>query len=274
MSHIRRTTRRRLRAFPPPLLALAVVLAAGGQEWSGAGRLRAEPAAPVDAQAIVQQAVEYYRDASSYGDITMTIHRARWERSIRVEVWTRGKDDTLLRINEPAKDRGTATLRKGDELWTYSPRVSRLVKLPPSMLEQAWMGSDFSNNDLSRTESLVRDYSHRHLETVPSGGHQVHVIEAVPLPGAPVVWGKQVLRIRADHIVLQQAFYDERGALVKEMTVDGIQRMGGKLFPRTWHMRRPDKADEYTTLVYHDVRFGVELRDQFFALSSLSGPRP
>jgi hypothetical protein len=142
------------------------------------------------------------------------------------------------------------------------------------MLEQAWMGSDFSNNDLSRTESLVRDYSHRHIETETAGGHQVHVIEAVPLPGAPVVWGKQILGIRDDRIVLRQAFFDERGALVKEMTVEGIERMGGKLFPRTWHMRRPDKPDEFTTLEYHEVEFGVALDDSFFAVSNLSGGRP
>jgi outer membrane lipoprotein-sorting protein len=264
---------RRTRGIPTSLLALALVLAAGGPTGD-AVRLHAGAGPAPDAQAIVEQAVEYYRDVSSYGDVTMTIHRPRWERSIRVEVWTRGRDDTLLRISEPAKDRGTTTLRRGDELWTYAPRVGRHVKLPPSMLEQAWMGSDFSNNDLSRTESLVRDYSHRHLETETADGHDVHVIEAVPHSGAPVVWGKQILRIRDDRIVLQQAFFDERGALVKEMTVDGIERMGGKLFPGTWHMRRRDKRDEFTTLVFHEVKFRVALDDSFFAVANLSGARP
>ena len=242
--------------------------------WIGLGLLGADSRAAVDAQAIVQKAVDYYRDSSSYGDVTMTIHRPQWERSMRLEVWTRGKDDTLLRINEPAKDRGTSTLRKGDELWTYSPKVSRLLKLPPSMMEQSWMGSDFSNNDLSKAESLVRDYRHRHVGTESAEGHQVHVIEAVPLPGAPVVWGKQVLKIRDDHIVMQQAFLDERGKTVKEMTVSGIQSMGGKLFPQTWTMRKADKAEEYTTLFYHKAAFGRPVSPALFSLSNLSNPRP
>jgi outer membrane lipoprotein-sorting protein len=262
----------RLTRSPGPL-ALVCAAVFSSSAWIGPGPVRANAPLAEDPAAIVQNAVDYYRDSSSYGDVTMTIRRRQWERTMRVEVWTRGKDDSLLRINEPAKDRGTSTLRRGDELWTYSPKVSRLVKLPPSMMEQSWMGSDFSNNDLSKTESLVRDYRHRHLGTESSEGHLIHMIEAVPLPGAPVVWGKQVLKIRDDHIVTGQAFFDERGKLVKEMAVTGIQTMGGKLFPQTWKMSKADKPEEYTTLFYHTVAFGRALREAFFSPSNLSNPR-
>ena len=232
----------------------------------------AAAAVPVDAHAVVTAAVAYLRDSSSYGDVTVTVRRPGWERKMRVEVWTRGQADSLLRINEPAKDRGTSMLRKGDELWTYAPKVNRFVKLPPSMLEQAWMGSDFSNNDLSKAETLVRDYRHTHLSTESVDGHQVHTIEARPIPGAPVVWGKLVLKVRDDRIVVQQSFFDERGQLVKEMRVTGIQMMSGKLFPQTWTMTRADAADQYTELQYHQVAFGRKLRDDFFSLANLSSP--
>jgi outer membrane lipoprotein-sorting protein len=232
--------------------------------------LDAQAGAPADAQAIVKGAVDYLRDSSSYGDVTVTVHRPQWERKMRVEVWTRGQSETLLRINEPAKDRGTSLLRKGDELWTYAPKVNRSIKLPPSMLEQAWMGSDFSNNDLSKAETLVRDYRHSYIGSDRVDGHQIHIIEAQPLPGAPVVWGKQVLRIRDDRLVLQQSFFDERGRQVKEMRATGIQMMSGKLYPQTWTMTKADSSEQYTTLYYHQATFGRAIRDSFFSLANLS----
>lgn len=253
-------------------VTLAAAAACGVMLAVSPARLTAAATDTPDAKAIVAAAVEYLRDSSSYGDLTVTVHRPQWERAMRVEVWTRGESDSLLRINEPAKDRGTSMLRKGDELWTYAPKVNRSVKLPPSMLEQAWMGSDFSNNDLSKAETLVRDYSHTYLGTEQEDGHEIHAIEARPIPGAPVVWGKQMLRIRDDRIVLQQSFFDERGRLVKEMHVTGIHVMSGKLFPQTWTMTKADAPDQFTRLHYHQVAFGRKLRDEFFSLSNLSSP--
>ena len=123
--------------------------------------------------------------------------------------WTRGQKDSLFTILAPAKDRGNATLKKGREMWTYNPKVNRTIKIPPSMMSQSWMGSDFSNNDLAKSDSILEDYSHRLVGTDSHEGKKVFIIESKPHPQAPVVWGLQRLHIREDHILLAEKFFDE-----------------------------------------------------------------
>jgi outer membrane lipoprotein-sorting protein len=222
-----------------------------------------------DAKDLVQAAFDHYRGEASKATIEMVIHRPSWQRNMTMNAWTKGMDKSLIRITAPAKDEGNGTLKNGKDMWTYNPKVNRVIKLPPSMMSQSWMGSNFSNNDLAKSDTLVNEYTHTVTDTVEAKGHKVYVIESMPKPGAPVVWGKQVLRIRDDHILLSQAFYDESMTLVKKMTADDIQMMGGRLFPKTWKMQDQDKNEEYTLLRYHKLEFLDDLPERLFTIHEL-----
>jgi outer membrane lipoprotein-sorting protein len=226
-----------------------------------------------DATDIIKKAVEYYRGKASVALVDMTIHRPDWERTVTIKAWTKGRKNSLFYIMEPPKDKGNGTLKKGSEMWTYNPKINRVVKLPPSMMSQAWMGSDFSNNDLAKSDSILEDYSHK-LESVQHRtDHKVYVIQCIPKPTAPVVWGMQKLEVRDDLILLKQAFYDEDAQVVKYMTGSHIEMIAGKLFPRIWKMQKASAKDEYTQLVYKELEFIDNLSDSLFTLSSLKNPR-
>lgn len=226
-----------------------------------------------DAQALVEAAVSYYRGEASISTVDMTIHRPNWERVITIKAWTKGQKDSIFIILAPPKDNGNGTLKRGREMWTYNPKVNRVIKLPPSMMSQAWMGSDFSNNDLAKSDSVIEDYTHTITGTEIHDGKKVYVIKSMPKPEAPVVWGMQKLKIREDHILLSQEFYDEDLKLVKAMTGQQIQMLGGKLFPKVWKMQKSDVKDEYTLLNYKGLMFKQDLPDSLFTLSSLKNPR-
>ena len=226
-----------------------------------------------NAQAVVEDSFSYMRGKTSVCMLDMTIHRPDWERTITIKAWTKGQNDSIFRIIAPPKDHGNGTLKKKREMWMYNPKVNRVIKIPPSMMSQAWMGSDFSNDDLSKTESLIKDYSHTIIGTETHEGKKVYVIKSTPKPGAPVVWGMQRLKIREDHIFLAQEFYDEDFKLVKALTTLQIQMLGGKLFPRVWKMQKADVKDEYTMLEYKELTFDQNLPDRLFTLSSLKIPR-
>lgn len=226
-----------------------------------------------NAQAVVEDSFNYMRGKTSVCTLDMTIHRPDWERTITIKVWTKGQNDSIFRIIAPPKDHGNGTLKKKREMWMYNPKVNRVIKIPPSMMSQAWMGSDFSNDDLSKTESLIKDYSHTIIGTETHEGKKVYLIKSTPKPGAPVVWGMQRLKIREDHIFLAQEFYDEDLKLVKALTTLQIQMLGGKLFPRVWKMQKADVKDEYTMLEYKELTFDQNLPDSLFTLSSLKIPR-
>jgi outer membrane lipoprotein-sorting protein len=222
-----------------------------------------------DAALLVKESIDYYRGTASMSKVAMTIHRPDWERTMTIEAWTRGTKDSLFFIAAPAKDKGNGTLKKGREMWTYNPKVNRVIKLPPSMMSQAWMGSDFSNNDLAKSDSVIEDYDHAIESVKESDGHKVYVIRSVPKPAAPVVWGMQRLYLRDDKILLREEFFDEDRQLVKAMTGSDIRMLGGKLFPRIWRMQKADVKDEYTQLEYQELKFLKDLPDRLFTITSL-----
>jgi outer membrane lipoprotein-sorting protein len=227
-----------------------------------------------DAQALVEASFNYMRGKTSVSTVEMSIHRSDWERMMVIKGWTKGQQNSIFWIVSPPKDEGNSTLKRGREMWTYNPKVNRVIKLPPSMMSQAWMGSDFSNNDLAKSDSLLHDYTHTLIGQEWLGEHQVFVIRSLPKPRAPVVWGMQRLTIRADYIFLKQEFFDEDLEPVKILSTQEIEFLGGKLFPRVWKMQKADAKNEYTLLKYKELSFNEPLPDRLFTVSALKTYRP
>lgn len=231
------------------------------------------PASAQDAAAIVQTAVDNWRGTSSYGEMTMTVHRPSWERSMSIRGWTSGSKKSLVRVTAPKKDEGNATLTVDDNMWTYLPKVNRVIKVPSSMMAQSWMGSDFSNKDVSRTDDIIEQYDHTLLSTAEADGHTVWTIQSIPHEDAAVVWGKQVLRIRDDHVLLSEEFYDQDGVLVKTLSTLEIEKMGGRMVAARQRMSKDENADEWTELVVKSIEFDIDIPDNVFTRSNLQNPR-
>jgi outer membrane lipoprotein-sorting protein len=233
----------------------------------------APPSAAQDARDIVRSAWEHWRGTSSQGEMTMTIHRPSWERSMSMRTWTRGQKHSLVRVTAPKKDAGNGTLIVENNMWTYSPKVNRVIKVPSSMMGQSWMGSDFSNKDVSKADDIVDQYDHTLLAEEEHDGHKVWVIESVPHEDAAVVWGKEVLRVRDDHVLVKQEFYDQDGALVKSMISLEIAEMGGRVIATRQRMQKTDAEEEWTEILVDSSQFDVEIKDSLFTLSNLRNPR-
>ena len=226
-----------------------------------------------DTRKLVKAAFDYWRGQASIATVEMTIQRPNWQRKMTIKAWTRGEKESLFYILSPPKDLGNGTLKKGREMWIYNPKVNRVIKLPPSMMSQSWMGSDFSNNDLAKSDSLLTDYSHEIIGSQTHDGHKVFVVKSLPTEDAPVIWGMQILKIRADFIFLSQEFYDEDLKPVKKMLAEEIVPLGGRLFPRVWSMRKTGEKDRLTRLTYEQLTFSDSLPGSLFTLSNLRNPR-
>lgn len=233
----------------------------------------ASESSAADAERIVKDAFDYWRGKASVSTTDMTIHRPSWERRMTIEAWTQGERDSLFVITSPARDKGNGTLKLGEDMWMYNPKVNRVIKLPPSMMSQSWQGSDFSNNDLAKSDSLIRDYTFDLAGEERHEGKRVSVINAIPKPKAPVIWGMIRLKIREDRIVLEQVFYDEDKKPVKIMTAWDIQKVGDRLFPMKSKMRKADTETEYTLLTYRKLEFLDRLDKQVFTFGNLKNPK-
>jgi outer membrane lipoprotein-sorting protein len=226
-----------------------------------------------DAGQIVQAAIDHWRGLSSYTEMTMVIHRPDWERSMTMRAWTKGDDKSLVRVVEPSKDRGNGTLTDDNDMWTFSPKVNRVIKIPSSMMGQSWMGSDFSNKDVARADDIVDQYDHGMLSVDEVDGITVYRIEAIPHEDAAVVWGREVLTIREDYVVLEHAFFDQDGELVKSLNTLDIGEMGGRTIATRQRMSKVDTPEEWTEITVNDVEYELELKDSLFTLSNLRNPR-
>ncbi len=231
-------------------------------------------AAPApDAQTILKRVFDNYRSNSSETTVAMTIHRPEWERHLEMKAWTRGMNDALVRFTAPAKDAGNATLKLDRDTWVYNPRLNQVIKLPASMLSQSWMGSDFSYDDLAKSEDILTEYTSRVAATEQSGGHTIWTIESVPKAGAPVVWGKVVFKIRDDNVFTDETFYDQDMKPARKMQVEKIGTLGGRAYPVVMSMHPLDTPTQWTRVETSDGRFDAAVPDYFFTLSNLQNPR-
>lgn len=226
-----------------------------------------------DAKELVRAAMEQWRGLSSYSEMTMTIHRADWERSMSMRAWSEGDKLSLVRVTEPKKDAGNGTLLKDNDMWSFSPKINRIIKIPSSMMNQGWMGSDFSNKDISKSTDILEQYDHRLTDKTESDGHIIYTVEAIPFDDAATVWGKEVLIIRDDFVMLEEQYWDQDGELVKVMRANDIVEMGGRPVARVLRMGKLETPDEWTEMTVSEIEFDIDLPAAVFTLSNLRNPR-
>ncbi len=259
--------------LPPASLLLAFALLAGVAAPVVGGSPEAGRVGEVDATALLRRSFNHYRGLASHARMRMTIERPEWSRTQAIEAWTRGEQDSVIVVTEPARDRGNGTLKRGAQMWTFNPRVNRVIKLPPSLMGQSWMGSDFTNHDLAKTDSVLVDYTHTLEASERIDGHVVHRIRLTPKPGAPVVWGHEIILLRDDDILLEERFHDQDGRLVKTLRASEIRLMGGRLLPRVLTMEQADDPARFTRMEYEHLEFRDDLPERLFSESFLRNPR-
>jgi outer membrane lipoprotein-sorting protein len=219
-----------------------------------------------DAKEIISAADELIKSKSSYAEFSMTIIKTDWTRTIRMKSWSLEPDYALIYIIEPARDKGTVTLKRKKEVWNWIPAAQKVIKIPPSMMLQSWMGSDFNNDDLVKESSVINDYDHTVIAEEYFAGFSCYKIESIPKPDAGVVWGKLVSWITKNEFMqLNLEFYDEDDFLVKTYTGTDIKEMGGRTIPAHWEMVPVDRPGEKTTFDYHKIEFNINAEEKFFS---------
>lgn len=227
-----------------------------------------------NAKAIVQKAEDKMRGNSSYAEITIKIVRPTWQREMKMKTWSKGKKQALIYVTAPQKDKGTVFLKRDKEVWNYIPSIERNIKLPPSMMSQSWMGTDFTNDDLVKEASAADDYTHSLLGDSTIAGRSCHKILMKPNPDASVVWGKVLVWIdKKDYLQLRVEFYDEENVLVNVMIGSDVKEIGGRLLPAKMEMIPVDKKGNMTVMIYDQLKFDLPLKEEFFSTQNMKQVR-
>lgn len=223
---------------------------------------------------IVQKSDQAMRGKSSYSEATMKIVRPDWSRSMTMKSWTKGTELSLVLVTAPAKDKGSASLKRHREMWNWVPSIERVIKIAPSMLSQSWMGSDFTNDDLINQSSIVVDYQHQLFQSETFDGDKVWVVDALAKPDAPVVWSKVRLWISQTSFLQRKVeFYDEFDELVNVLTTYDVKTLGGRDVATRMEMQPIDKPGNKTVLITHEAQFDFDIDDDFFSQQQMKALR-
>jgi outer membrane lipoprotein-sorting protein len=223
-----------------------------------------------DATEIVRKADQKLKGKSAYAEMTIQVVRPTWKREMSIKSWSKGDDYALILVTAPAKDKGTVSLKRDKEVWSWMPSIERTIKLPPSMMSQSWMGTDFTNDDLVKQSSMVQDYVHELTGDSTMEGRPCYKITMTPKPDAAVVWGKVIIFIdKKDYIEMRAEYYDEDGVLINIMTGSDIKMLGGKLLPSIMEMIPVDKPGQKTVLIYNSLKFDIPIEDNFFTIQNI-----
>lgn len=211
------------------------------------------------------------RGDSSYAELTITIVRPKWEKKMSIKSWTKGTDYSVSLVTSPAKEKGSVFLKRKNEAWNYLPAIERTIKLPPSMMTQNWMGTDFTNDDLIKQSSMVVDYNHKVIGSESIEDLKCWKLELIPTEESSVVWGKLVVWIdKSDFMQLKTEFYDEDMEIVNMMLGSDIIEYNGKKLPSKLEFYPLDDEGNKTVINYDKWSFDIKVPEKYFSTQYVS----
>lgn len=214
---------------------------------------------------IVRKMDEKVKGKTTHADITVKIIRPKWDREMTLKLWTKGSDYSMIYVTAPVKEKGNAFLKRNKEVWNWVPGIEKIIKLPPSMMSQSWMGTDFTNDDLVKHSSVLNDYTHQLAGEATVDGSACYKIIMTPKPDASVVWGKVISYIdKKEYIQRKAEFYDEDDVLVNILKGTDVKMLGGKMLASKIEMTPVDKPGNKTVLIYNTLTFDQPIADDFF----------
>lgn len=217
------------------------------------------------AEDLLRKVDALYRADTAYSRIRMQIVTPNWERTLEMESWSKGQEDTFIRILAPRKDRGVSTLKLDNEMWNYFPKIDKVIKVPPSMMMSSWMGSDFTNDDLVKESSLADDY-----ETAREDKNGRIHLSLIPRENTVTVWGKiEVVVDAATLMPVEQSYYNERGEKVRVMSFLEPKDFNGVTLPSIMEMTPLNKDGHKTVIYYDELALNIELEDGIFTMRNL-----
>lgn len=219
-----------------------------------------------EAEDIIKKLDDNMRGSTIYIELTMKVVSSSHQRVIKLENYAQGNEKSFVKITYPPRDKGITFLSLDNQMWQYVPKIERVIKIPPSMMLQKWMGSDISNDDIVKQSSIVEDYNPKILAKKDN----ITTLELTPKEDAAVVWGKIVLEIDTDtYTSNKDTYYDEEGEIVRYFIYKDVKKYGKYFIPTYWRIEPADKKDQYTEIILDKVAYDIEISQEYFTKSAL-----
>lgn len=231
-------------------LLIALLAPAVGAPAYGAAEA-AEAVEQERAQAILEKSdrIRFPRESFEV-EVSITSKSAGGaEEPRKYRILSKGNDNTVVMITEPAAERGQIMLMKGRDLWVFLPRVSQPVRLS---LSQRLTGQ-VANGDLARS-NFTGDYTPRLLRTETVDGQRYHVLQLDAVDRA-VTYHKVLYWVReADFHPHRAEFYALSGRLLKVCRYENYRAVLGIMRPTRLVMQDAVRKGDESVLDYSALK--------------------
>ena len=229
-------------------------------------------AADPEAEALVRKLEDVLRSNSSVGVYRVEVVRPSWRRVMRMKYWDdRIADRFFIRLLAPKKDKDTTFLKVGGNLWMYLPKLERDIKLPPSMMLNSWMGSDFTNDDLVKQSSTVDDYTHPCHRTARARAKRASSpSNRCPSPRPRWCGASWCCVCGPTGSRSTKCSSTSAAPRCGRIVFEKVGTLGGRRTPTQWTVVPLDAPDTRTVLVIEEAEFDVSIAERTFQRANLA----
>jgi outer membrane lipoprotein-sorting protein len=218
------------------------------------------------AKEIITNVEDLLRGVTSQGVYKMVLIRPDFRREIRFKFWDDRKGNkTLTIVLSPKKDRGVSYLKIKNNLWMYLPKVKRTIRIPPSMMLNSWMGSDFTNDDVARESSISEDY----IPEIIEEKRDTVILKLKPREDLATVWNKIIFKVLLPNIPLESTYYSEKNEPIRKIIFKDLKKFGDRTLPSVMEAIPLNKEGHKTILILEDVKFNERFKGNLFTLENL-----
>ncbi len=223
-----------------------------------------------DPKKMLEEMDQVIRGNSHKMTVLFDIKTKRWSRNYKIDVWMKGVDDAFARVLDPPKTAGQGFLRLKTRLWQYLPTAERTILIPPSLMLDNFLGSDFSNDDFVKLSYFPRDYESKILGEEEMDSFKTYHLELLPHSDAPVTYGKLELWLRtSDSAPVRWDFYNEKMEPIRTLHYSEFKTFGKKEVPTIWKMENLKEKDRKTTVTMISAEYDIPIEDDFFSRKNL-----
>jgi outer membrane lipoprotein-sorting protein len=244
--------------------------------------LAAAALAAQDAEEIVRSSRDRIQADTVYTRSTMILMAKNGAETRRVieqfsKDGPRGNRAVIV-FHEPRSVAGTRFLTMEnpggeDDRWIFLPDRGRVQRIAASDGSKSFVGTDFSNDDISSADRRADLDRHSLLREEDLGNNPCYVIQSVPKDGS-YQYSKMIQWIDKNNRVCRRIeLYDKRNTLVKTLEILRVEERSGRLSPIQTRMTS-HAAGTYTQINVDDIRYDARIPDGIFTQEYLATGRP
>jgi len=214
-------------------------------------------------EGVLEAARAVWRGETFHAVVRLEVAQGGETKVYRLEVWTHGETQALIRILAPEDEAGSGYLLVEDRLWYYSPQVGQPLLLPPVVLHESLFGSGLDLDEILRG-TTGENFAVEFAPDQPAEGYKLVL---TPLPGAPIVYGKLVLSLKPDLALEEVVYYDQRGQEVKTARAVEFLELTDRVIPKTIVIQ--EAAGDRTVQTFETIEINLPLDPELFTLEGL-----